>query len=147
MTHIDKSCDILIVGGGIVGLATAFRIFQSRPDLRLVLLEKESTLAKHQTGNNSGVIHSGLYLSWWLRGLVLSIRWMMLLRRLLLSINQENWWRAIAVILWDGWSSWIFEIIRGLLLYWLTRNFVAHKSIVWKPNWRSPIGSASQSPF
>jgi len=64
MTHIDKSCDILIVGGGIVGLATAFRILQSRPDLRLVLLEKESTLAKHQTGNNSGVIHSGLYLSW-----------------------------------------------------------------------------------
>ncbi|UJS05614.1 FAD-dependent oxidoreductase [Cylindrospermopsis raciborskii] len=61
MTHIDKSCDILIVEGGIVGLATAFRIFQSRPDLRLVL---QSTLAKHQTGNNSGVIHSGLYLSW-----------------------------------------------------------------------------------
>ncbi|TPX27656.1 FAD-dependent oxidoreductase [Cylindrospermopsis raciborskii GIHE 2018] len=36
-------------------------LLQSRPDLRLVLLEKESTLAKHQTGNNSGVIHSGLY--------------------------------------------------------------------------------------
>ncbi|MFL0646317.1 L-2-hydroxyglutarate oxidase [Cylindrospermopsis raciborskii UAM/DH-BiRr] len=58
---MTKSCDILIVGGGIVGLATAFRILQSRPDLRLVRLEKESTLAKHQTGNNSGVIHSGLY--------------------------------------------------------------------------------------
>ncbi|OSO90618.1 hypothetical protein B7O87_09365 [Cylindrospermopsis raciborskii CENA303] len=54
-------CDVLVVGGGIVGLATALRILQSRPHLRLVLLEKECTLAKHQTGNNSGVIHSGLY--------------------------------------------------------------------------------------
>jgi (S)-2-hydroxyglutarate dehydrogenase len=53
--------DVLIVGGGIVGLATALRLLQSRPELRLALLEKESTLASHQSGHNSGVIHSGLY--------------------------------------------------------------------------------------
>ncbi len=53
--------DIVIVGGGIVGLATAFQLKKSNPALKLVLLEKENQLAKHQTGNNSGVIHSGLY--------------------------------------------------------------------------------------
>jgi len=53
--------DILIIGGGIVGLATALKLKQANPHLTLILLEKESELAKHQTGNNSGVIHSGLY--------------------------------------------------------------------------------------
>ena len=53
--------EIVVIGGGIVGLATAFKIVTSRPDLRLVVLEKEPTLASHQTGHNSGVIHSGLY--------------------------------------------------------------------------------------
>lgn len=53
--------DVLVIGGGIVGLATALRILQQRPRTRLVLLEKEPELARHQTGNNSGVIHSGLY--------------------------------------------------------------------------------------
>ncbi len=53
--------DIIIVGGGIVGLATAFRLLEVRPGLRLLLLEKEDHLAAHQTGNNSGVLHSGLY--------------------------------------------------------------------------------------
>jgi hypothetical protein len=53
--------DILIIGGGIVGLATAFRLLEARPGLRLVLLEKENALARHQTGNNSGVLHAGLY--------------------------------------------------------------------------------------
>ena len=53
--------DVIIVGGGIVGLATAFRLLEARPNTRLLLLEKESTLATHQTGNNSGVLHSGLY--------------------------------------------------------------------------------------
>ena len=53
--------DIIIVGGGIVGLATALQIQQANPALKLLLLEKETVLAKHQTGNNSGVIHSGLY--------------------------------------------------------------------------------------
>ncbi len=53
--------DVIIVGGGIVGLATALRVLQARPRTRLLLLEKEPRLARHQTGNNSGVIHSGLY--------------------------------------------------------------------------------------
>lgn len=53
--------DIAIVGGGIVGLATGMKILKSRPDLKIALFEKENQLAKHQTANNSGVIHSGLY--------------------------------------------------------------------------------------
>lgn len=53
--------DIIIIGGGIVGLATAYKLSTANPNLKLLLLEKENTLAKHQTGNNSGVIHSGLY--------------------------------------------------------------------------------------
>jgi (S)-2-hydroxyglutarate dehydrogenase len=53
--------DVVIVGGGIVGLATAFRLLETRPQLKLLLLEKEAKLAAHQTGNNSGVLHSGLY--------------------------------------------------------------------------------------
>ena len=53
--------DIVIVGGGIVGLATGLKILHSRPDLTIAILEKEKELAKHQTANNSGVIHSGLY--------------------------------------------------------------------------------------
>jgi len=53
--------DVIIVGGGIVGLATAFRLLEVRPAARVLLLEKESRLAAHQTGNNSGVLHSGLY--------------------------------------------------------------------------------------
>jgi L-2-hydroxyglutarate oxidase len=53
--------DVTIIGGGIVGLATAMQLKKSNPGLKTVLLEKESTLVSHQTGNNSGVIHSGLY--------------------------------------------------------------------------------------
>lgn len=53
--------DVVIVGGGIVGLATGLKIQKSRPGLKIAVLEKEDQLAKHQTGNNSGVIHSGLY--------------------------------------------------------------------------------------
>ena len=53
--------DIVIIGGGIIGLATAMKIKQQNPDLSIALLEKEKALARHQTGNNSGVIHSGLY--------------------------------------------------------------------------------------
>jgi L-2-hydroxyglutarate oxidase len=53
--------DSIIIGGGIVGLATALRLKEQRPDLKLLLLEKESEVAMHQTGHNSGVIHSGLY--------------------------------------------------------------------------------------
>lgn len=53
--------DAVIVGGGIVGLATALQLQRARPGIRLLLIEKETQLARHQTGNNSGVIHSGLY--------------------------------------------------------------------------------------
>ncbi|MFJ9693610.1 L-2-hydroxyglutarate oxidase [Kitasatospora sp. NPDC101183] len=53
--------DVVVVGGGIVGLATAYALTQARPDLRLALLEKENGFAAHQTGRNSGVIHSGVY--------------------------------------------------------------------------------------
>ncbi|MCU0506038.1 MAG: L-2-hydroxyglutarate oxidase [Chloroflexi bacterium] len=54
----SERADVVIVGGGIVGLATAYRLLERRPDLRLVVLEKEPDLASHQTGRNSGVIHS-----------------------------------------------------------------------------------------
>jgi L-2-hydroxyglutarate oxidase len=57
----DARFDIAIIGAGIVGLATALDLATRRPDLRLVVLEKEGTVAAHQTGNNSGVIHAGLY--------------------------------------------------------------------------------------
>jgi (S)-2-hydroxyglutarate dehydrogenase len=53
--------DIIVIGGGIVGLATAYQLKKIRPALNLAVLEKENRVAAHQTGNNSGVIHSGLY--------------------------------------------------------------------------------------
>lgn len=53
--------DVVIIGGGIVGLATALQLKQLKPHLKLVVIEKENEVARHQTGNNSGVIHSGLY--------------------------------------------------------------------------------------
>jgi L-2-hydroxyglutarate oxidase len=53
--------DLVIVGGGIIGLATALAVTQRYPRLKLVVLEKEDQLAAHQTGHNSGVIHSGIY--------------------------------------------------------------------------------------
>jgi len=53
--------DYAIIGGGIVGLATSLALSQRHPQSRLLVLEKESTWAAHQTGNNSGVIHSGIY--------------------------------------------------------------------------------------
>ncbi len=56
-----KVYDITIVGGGIVGAATAYKIQMRYPHLKVLLIEKEPHLADHQTGNNSGVIHSGLY--------------------------------------------------------------------------------------
>ena len=58
---MDNSYDIAIIGGGIVGLATARALGERAPRARLVILEKEAKLATHQTGNNSGVIHSGIY--------------------------------------------------------------------------------------
>lgn len=53
--------DIIVIGGGIVGLATAYALRQSDPDTSIIVLEKEPAVATHQTGRNSGVIHSGVY--------------------------------------------------------------------------------------
>ena len=56
-----EKIDISIVGGGIVGLATAMYAQEKYPDKKISVFEKEDILAKHQTGNNSGVIHAGIY--------------------------------------------------------------------------------------
>ena len=53
--------DVAIIGGGIVGAATLYKLQAKNPELKIVLIEKEALLADHQTGHNSGVIHSGLY--------------------------------------------------------------------------------------
>jgi L-2-hydroxyglutarate oxidase len=53
--------DVGIIGGGIVGLATAYQLSQKFPKLSISVIEKESSLAKHQTGHNSGVLHTGIY--------------------------------------------------------------------------------------
>jgi len=53
--------DIAVVGAGAVGLSTAYRLAQSRPDLSIVVIDKADTVSAHQTGHNSGVIHSGVY--------------------------------------------------------------------------------------
>ncbi|MFL5692826.1 MAG: L-2-hydroxyglutarate oxidase, partial [Ktedonobacteraceae bacterium] len=57
----EQAYDIVIIGGGIVGLATAMELLTRYPSLRMAVLEKERELASHQTGHNSGVIHSGIY--------------------------------------------------------------------------------------
>lgn len=56
-----QTTDVAIVGGGIVGLATAYRLQERYPKIRVVVLEKEREVAMHQTGHNSGVLHSGIY--------------------------------------------------------------------------------------
>ena len=58
---MTASADVIVVGGGIVGLATAYRLLGQRPGLRVAVVEKEPELALHQTGHNSGVLHAGLY--------------------------------------------------------------------------------------
>src|SRR5437868_8357993 len=57
----DTRYDVVIVGGGVVGLAVALEITRRLPRLRVLLLEKEDHVARHQSGHNSGVIHSGIY--------------------------------------------------------------------------------------
>ena len=62
MEELNKQLfDVAVVGGGIVGLSCAYKLQLAHPHLNLIVLEKEDALAKHQTGRNSGVIHSGLY--------------------------------------------------------------------------------------
>lgn len=56
-----QRADVVVIGGGIVGLATAWQLQRRNPDRRVVVLEKEATVAFHQTGRNSGVLHSGIY--------------------------------------------------------------------------------------
>lgn len=57
----DNSYDVVVIGGGIVGLSVAMEITRRRPRIRLMVLEKEDGVARHQSGHNSGVIHSGVY--------------------------------------------------------------------------------------
>ncbi len=58
---MSKNTDVLIIGAGIVGLATAYQILQERPSTSIRIIEKETQPARHQTGRNSGVVHSGVY--------------------------------------------------------------------------------------
>lgn len=59
--ELMSDSDVVVIGGGIIGLATAWRLAQRRPELSITLVEKEASLAFHQTGRNSGVLHSGIY--------------------------------------------------------------------------------------
>tara|TARA_B100000929_G_scaffold273379_1_gene245719 strand:- start:577 stop:1803 length:1227 start_codon:yes stop_codon:yes gene_type:complete len=61
MGTIDKQYDVVVVGGGIIGLATSMKLTQDFPNLKVAVLEKEKEVAQHQTGHNSGVIHAGIY--------------------------------------------------------------------------------------
>ena len=61
MTEPPESCDLLVVGGGILGLAVARELLARRPDASLCVLEREPELAAHQTSHSSGVIHAGIY--------------------------------------------------------------------------------------
>ncbi len=57
----DGRLDMIVIGGGIIGLSSAMALLHRFPDMKLLLMEKENELAQHQTGHNSGVIHSGIY--------------------------------------------------------------------------------------
>jgi L-2-hydroxyglutarate oxidase len=58
---LPARADVAVIGGGILGLAIARQLLQSRPELRVAVLEREEAIATHQTGRNSGVLHAGLY--------------------------------------------------------------------------------------
>lgn len=57
----ESTFDFIIVGGGIIGASTAFKLRKKNPKSKILIIDKESQFASHQTGRNSGVIHSGLY--------------------------------------------------------------------------------------
>ncbi|AWI28525.1 L-2-hydroxyglutarate oxidase [Streptomyces tirandamycinicus] len=61
VTAAAFDCDVLVIGGGIIGLSTAYALTRAAPGTSVVVLEKEQGPARHQTGRNSGVIHSGIY--------------------------------------------------------------------------------------
>ena len=61
LRHVERAVDVVVVGAGILGLAVARELLLRRPKLDLVVLEKEDAVGRHQTGHNSGVIHSGIY--------------------------------------------------------------------------------------
>jgi L-2-hydroxyglutarate oxidase len=62
MSHTTRTrTDLVVVGAGILGLATARELLGRLPELELVIVDKEADVATHQTGRNSGVIHSGVY--------------------------------------------------------------------------------------
>ncbi|MEV7995813.1 L-2-hydroxyglutarate oxidase [Streptomyces sp. NPDC086077] len=61
MRAVAHDCDVLVIGGGIVGLSAAYALTRAAPGTRVTVLEKEAGPALHQTGHNSGVIHSGIY--------------------------------------------------------------------------------------
>ena len=58
---LPDDADVVVIGGGIVGLASAWKLAQRRPELSIAIIEKETSLGSHQTGHNSGVLHSGIY--------------------------------------------------------------------------------------
>ena len=58
---MGERVEVAVVGGGIVGLATAYAVLSHSPSTSLLLIEKEDSLGCHQTGRNSGVLHSGIY--------------------------------------------------------------------------------------
>ncbi len=61
MANCESQYDIAIIGAGIIGLATGLKLIENHPELKICIIEKEAVVAVHQTGNNSGVIHSGIY--------------------------------------------------------------------------------------
>jgi L-2-hydroxyglutarate oxidase len=60
---VQKKCDVLIIGAGVVGLSTGIALLQSRPAMKVLIAEKEKSIGAHASGRNSGVIHAGFYYS------------------------------------------------------------------------------------
>jgi len=58
-----QKCDVLIIGGGIIGLSIGIALLESKPSLKVIIAEKEKSLGLHASGRNSGVLHAGFYYS------------------------------------------------------------------------------------